>query len=318
MKTLYKLLIVGLAVLFLSSAIYAKEETIRKTFDAKETVRIKTVSGDCFIKKGSSNHITVEVTYSVRPQGSFEPEFYERGNTLKLQERWYGSSSGRVTWEITVPANTEIEFSTASGDLTVAELTKSIEASTASGNLTIEKCDADYDLSTASGDISFEDSQGDFDLSTASGDIECFNVDGFFDLSTASGSIDISDSRGEFDLSCASGSVRALNVEIEEESNFSTASGRVEVRLAKSAEFDLDLSSASGSVTLDYNGNTIKGYFEFTARKRRGRINSPIKFEDEEEFERHGQTYVRKSFSKGGKSPRIFLETASGKVTLKK
>ena len=320
MKTLYKTIVPCIMVcLVVGISLGQGREEIHKTFDAKEIVEISTVSGDCIVKAGGSDKIIVDVVYSVEPEDAFKPEFRERGNRLRLKERWYGrNTSGRVTWTLTVPPQTEIEFSTASGDLTVEGLTNSVEASTASGNVTVENTKGEFELSTASGDVSFEDTQGEFDISTASGEIEASNIQGSIEMSTASGDIDVSDSRGHFELSCASGSVDASKIVIEEESSFSTASGKVYVSVGKTPEYDLELSSASGNVILDYNGNPIKGYFEFTARKRRGRISSPISFDKEEEYERYDQTYVRKSFTRGGANPMVTISTASGRASLRK
>jgi DUF4097 and DUF4098 domain-containing protein YvlB len=319
MKNLAKIMVVYLALFLGMGNSYAQEEEeMHKTFKAKRSVRIQTVSGDCVVKRGSSDKIQVDLVYSVEPKKSFEPEFQERGDVLRLKERWYGSSSGEVIWTLTVPPKTEIDFSTASGDLSIDGMTSSFEANTASGEITVKNSEGQFDFSTASGDIILEDSQGEFDLSTASGEIEAYNIGGLIDLSTASGDIDVTDSKGTYDLSCASGNIDASDILVEEESFFSTASGKVYVKPAESPEYDLELSSASGNVTLDYNGNPIKGYFEFTARKRRGRIVSPVAFDKEEEFERHDRTYVRKSFTKGSGEPRIYIETASGRAILKK
>ena len=318
MKKLNRMLVIFLVLCFCHGALIAQEEEIHKTFDAKKEVQINTVSGDCIVKKGGSGKIQVDVVFSVEPKDAFEPDFRERENSLRLKERWYGSrTSGHVTWTITVPPETEIEFSTASGDLTVEGLTNSIEASTASGEIMIVNSKGEFDISTASGDMIIENTEGEFDLSTASGEIEAYNLQGTFELSTASGDIDVTDSKGMFELSCASGGIDASNILIEGESSFSTASGKVYVSPSESPEYDLRLSSASGNATLDYNGNPIKGHFEFTARKGRGRIVSPVKFDHEEEFERNDQVYVRKSFTKRGSTPVITIKTASGRATLK-
>jgi len=319
MKKLH-ILIFFCSLVFLSAGItFAQEKKeIHKTFTGKRSVRIQTASGDCEIKKGSSDQIIVDLVYSVRPGDAFEPEFRERGNTLRLKERWYGSSSGSVLWTITVPPETKIQFSTASGDLTINGTTNTVKASSASGEIIIENAEGEFDLNTASGDITIEDSKGEFDLSTASGEIEAYNLQGLMNMSTASGDIDVKDSKGTFELSCASGNVDASNITIEDESSFNTASGKVNVEPAESPKYDLNLSSASGNVTLDYNGKEVRGYFEFTARKRRGRIVSPFDFDKEEEFERNNREYVRKSFTRAGKEPMIFIETASGRAILKK
>ena len=301
------------------SILYAQEDNkLHKTFPAKKGVELKITSGDCIVKTGSDNEIIVDMVSDVRPEGSFQPEIRETGNTLKIRERWHGSSSGRVTWTITVPVKTEFEFSAASGDLTVSGLQSKLETSTASGEITIEDCSGEFNCSTASGDVSISGSKGEFDLSTASGDVDVENSGGEFDISTASGEIKIDDATGAFELSCASGEIDAKRIVVEDEGSFSTASGDVKVVLAKSSTVDLSLSAASGAVVLDYNGNEVKGFFEFSANKRRGRIVCPFDFDKEEEIERHGETYLLKSFTRGGSQPFISLETSSGKAELKK
>ena len=137
-------------------------------------------------------------------------------------------------------------------------------------------------------------------------------------MSAASGDIDIRDAQGEFEVSCASGEIDAQQIELTSHSEFSVASGDLEVVLAKSPEFDLSLSTASGDLTLDYQGNPLVGKFEAVARKDRGQINLPVKTDKEETFTRNGKEYVRKMFRVSADKPLITLETASGEVTLKK
>jgi DUF4097 and DUF4098 domain-containing protein YvlB len=319
-----------------SDAGWGKE--IHKTFGGITAVELSSVSGDCVIKTHDSDEVIVDLFYDVDPEGAMTYEFRESGKTLIIEERWErkGSSSGRVIWTLTVPAETEIEFTTASGDITASGLSKSIEASTASGDIDLQDMDAKaeistasgdarlvnlrgrIDISTASGDIHIEKSGGEIELATASGDITATGIDGEIELGAASGDIEISNSKGIFDISCASGEIEADGIAIKGASEFSVASGDVEVTLMATSEFDLELSSASGDVLLDYNGNPVKGHFEFISRKGRGRITCPFDFEDEEEFEEHDHTYVRKSFSMKGEEPVIQLHTATGKAVLKK
>jgi DUF4097 and DUF4098 domain-containing protein YvlB len=319
----------------------ASAKEIHKTFSGIKAVDLSTVSGDCVIKTHGSSEVIVDVVYEVEPEGAVEFEFKESGKTLVIKEEWgkgkrHNYTSGKIAWTLTVPAETEIEFSTASGDITASGLTGGIDARTASGDIDLRdmkgdlelstasgdadlvNLDGDIEISTASGDISVENASGDVELSTASGDIDARGLSDNVDLSAASGDIDISDSKAAFDISCASGDIVVKNVVITGESDFSVASGDIEIVLAKTCGFDLELNSASGNVILDYNGNEVKGFFEFTAHKRHGKIVCPIGFDKEEEYEEHGETYLRKSFSKGGDTPRIELSTASGKAVLKK
>ncbi len=315
---MYRILIISLLLTFLSASLFAQGNTLNKKFSAKKKVELKITSGDCTVKTGSSGEILVDVTYDIDTEDAFKPDFRETGNSLKIKEQWRGSSHGRVTWTITLPAETEFDFSAASGDLWVTGITKGIEASTASGDIQLENVSGEIDCSTASGEVTIEKSSGEFDISTASGDVEASGISGEMDISTASGEIKIKDSKGSFELSCASGEIEARNITVKDEGSFSTASGDIEIRLAESADVDLNLSAASGDITLDYNGNEIKGFFELSARKRRGNISAPYAFDTENEVERHGETYLVKSFKRGSATPVIIMETSSGRVTLKK
>ena len=331
---------VMLLVLACGAAFAAGAEEVHKKFEGVKSVSLGTVSGDCVVKTHKSGEVLVDIEYDVEPEGSFVYRMNERGDKLVLEEDWEsrrgGSMSGEVMWTLTVPEGMDIKFSTASGNLSVTGPVGRVKASTASGDIEIVDAKGDMDVSTASGevllrnvagekevstasgDIRIENSNDDIDLSTASGRIEASGIAGDAKMSTASGEIDVTDSKGAFALSCASGEITAKGITIEGESRFSTASGSVMIILAEASAYDINMSTASGDVTLDYNGKPVKGYFEFEARKRRGHISSPIDFENEEEYERNGDTYVRKSFSVGGKSPSIYLSTASGSIVLKK
>ncbi|MCP4565947.1 MAG: DUF4097 domain-containing protein [FCB group bacterium] len=273
--------ILTLAAFLLSAGAMAGKRTLVRTFDKKDRIKVKTISGDLIVKKGESDEIRVEVINSYSPRDSFEPQMRESGKTLKLTERIYGSNSGSSSWIVSVPDGVEIDFSSASGDMTVSDLNGEFTGSTASGDYEFENCRGTWNLSTASGDIELDGCEGEFELSTASGDVD------------------------------------ANNVVVGYESSFSTASGSVDVRLAKSSEYDLHLGSASGRAVLNYSGNPIKGTFEMVSRDRRGRISAPYDFDHEEKFRKWGERYVRKSFTKGTDAPLITIETASGKAALR-
>lgn len=293
------------------------QEKVSKTFPAKKLVEISTASGDCIIKKGAAGKITVDVEIKVRPEDAFTPEMEERNDRIKLSENWSGNASGSVLWTVTVPPETEVDVESASGDISVSGLTKEIEISTASGDVTLETCKGDFDISTASGDIEMEVVEGDFDVSVASGDISVSDIQGVIEFSAASGNIDILNAKGSFDLSCASGDIDANRVEIKENSDFKAASGDIMVKLSSPSQHDLSLSTASGNITLDYDGNPLKGRFEFEASRHGGRIKAPVAFDEEESFSKHGRDYVKKIITRSGGKPLISLESASGSLILK-
>ena len=158
----------------------------------------------------------------------------------------------------------------------------------------------EIEFTTASGSFHVEDMNGDFRVNTASGDIEIHDCSGVFDINTASGDID------------------ASGIILEDDAVFGTASGTVRVDLAETPEYDLKIGSASGRAILMYNGHEVKGNFEFSCRPGHGRIKAPYDFDEEEEFYRSGQRYVRKSFVRVDSEPHISIGTASGRAIMEK
>jgi len=339
-------------LLLLGFSSFAQKE-INKTFDAKKTLTVKTVSGDCTIEKSTNNKIEVHLTYTYSDD-CFEYIFDETSEGLEIREKFgkHSRCSGMSEWTIRVPENIEVKFSSASGSFNLNGTKNGLKANTASGSIRAKFVEGYIDLNSASGSIKIEDAKGELELNTASGDIDIEKIDaktkintasgsisianatqeldagtasgrirandisGKIELHTASGDISVENAKGSFELKSASGDIDANSIEITDESFFKSASGDVGVVLTKSSEYDLTLSSASGNSVLDYNGNALKGFYEFTARVDKGDIISPESFDSEEVIDKHGQDYDVKSFTKGNASPKIIIKTASGKAKL--
>ena len=328
-----KLTLILFVVAFLGSLNVMADETkeIKKTFDAKETLKVNTASGDCDITIGDNNKIMVRVEYTF-DNDCYEVKFDESGNMLQIEEDFSGSCNGKSHFFITVPANIYVIFKSASGDFTlegtnkgakinvasgdckivnvtgevnmnsasgdleikgingnlncnaasgdidIANISGMVETETASGDIKIINVENGLDAGAASGDIKLENISGECKVATASGDIDAEKVDGNTTLKAASGDITLNNATGRLVLKTASGNITAENIIVTEASELKAASGNVGLSLKESLTYDLTLSAASGDVTIAYNGNEIKGFFEFSAREDKGTIVSPIKF----------------------------------------
>ncbi len=325
---------------FLMLSVRAQAGEIKETFKDVKEIKIKTVSGDCIIEKGASSEVTVVVNYTYDDE-DFEAELLQRGDRLYLTENFgrsrFGRRSGESIWRITAPEKTNIDFSTASGDLDVSDLLSSVEASTASGDVRLRHLNGEISVSTASGEIDAAELDGRIHISTASGDVTVAGFSGESKLSTASGRIDASDAQGqlklntasgrirltnasgELDVNAASGDITAESVTLEAASSFNAASGDVEVTLTASPAHDLSVSTASGDAILNFNNQPIKGLIKMTAKMRRGSITAPFEFDTEDIHYRGGDDdeYVTKTTKRGGDSPLIEISTASGRAVLR-
>lgn len=296
--TLLMVVIFSLVFLNLSAG---EKKVVDKTFKAKGLVEITLVSGDCLVKKGKSGEIKVHVEYTF-PAEKYKPVFKEEGDKLVLKEEFtkqkkgMNGVKGESSWTVTVPENTNINATAASGDLTLSELKSTVNSK------------------VASGDVNIKDFNGTLNLKAASGDVKLNNVGGKINAGAASGDIKMHDVKGALEVQAASGDIRVTGVVFTGAGSFKAASGDIKVTLAKSSNFDLELNAVSGDVTLDYNGNAVKGYFVFHGQK--DDISSDIPFDNKE---KSGYSpFVKRYFKKGGDSPKVTLKTVSGDLRFKK
>lgn len=279
-KKLTLLMVIILSVLVLS--LYAAEKNeVNKTFKPATTVEINTVCGDCIFKIGNTDEIKVSLVHNYSAD-DFEPIMKEEGATLILEEKFKEGKKnidGSSTWTVTVPGRTNIHFSTVSGNFTNAGLKADIHGTTVSGNINLS------------------------------------DLNGKLNLEMVSGNIKIQKAAGEFNVKAVSGNINASEITLNGKSAFKCVSGDINVNLAKTAEYDLDMDTVSGDSTLNYNGNPIKGYFSFKGQK--GNINSPIPFDNPDDAGKFNP-FIKKHFTKDGDSPKISFESISGELTLKK
>ncbi len=335
LKKLFVFVAFTLAI-FLITISASETKEIQKTFKAKEILKISAISGDFTVEKGKADEIKIHVV-NAPDNKYFEPVFEEEDNTLVLREKFPGfSSSEECRWEIWVPEKTKIQFSSASGKFSVKGLQSDISANIASGDIYAVGCKGRLNAVSASGrielsdltgeitakaisgDVEVKDNSGDITIKAVSGDIEVKNLEGNLVLKGVSGDIDVIGAKGSFKVSCASGDIQASDILIKGDSSFKVASGDILVVLGGEVPFDLSLNSATGNAVLNYNGNPVKGLFEFSARADIGKIVSPFKFDKEEEIYKHGKKYFIKSFKKGADTPKITISTAIGKAVLEK
>ncbi|HOP05829.1 MAG TPA: DUF4097 family beta strand repeat-containing protein [candidate division Zixibacteria bacterium] len=296
---LIRIIVSGLTfVLSVVSVVMAAD--IEKTFPAKETVNVNTVSGDCRIEVWDKNEIRVEIVDQMRPADSWEPVFRELSSSIKMTEEHYESNRGRIIWTIYVPQGTEVRFSTASGDMEIRNLKGDVDIETASGDIAMYGCKGEVDINTASGDINIEEITGRLDVSTASGDIDITGLSGLTDISTASGDIDIEDAR------------------LSESSSFSTASGDVIVSLAEKPTGDIEVSTASGNAAIECNGHELTGTVEMYAHYRSGDIDTDFDLGKKRVIRRDGDKWKFLTGVLGSEDPLIVISTASGRAELNK
>lgn len=298
----------------------AKREAkvVEKSFDGIERLRIDLVLGGCRIEQGRGGKVEVRLEYTY-DDDVFEFEMSERGGALSLEEEFAGDDpKGDSDWTIVVPKGIEISFESATGGLEVAGVTGEIEASSGTGSIVITGFEGEVEASSGTGRVSVTGSKGEFEVSSGTGKVAIEDCSGILEASSGTGDVTVMKVKADIDASSGTGNVEAREVELLENGEFSSGTGRAEIDLPKGGSYDLEVSSGTGNAVVDCGGRKIDGYVEMTARKRGGRISSGFDFDGEEEYTRGDDEYVRKHFTAGRGESRIRISTGTGTAKLKK
>ena len=253
-KTFAKTLI--LAMLLLPGLVMADFLKKTGTFESRlmldESVRLNvdTGSGSIEVRAGPDGEATIKGVVRVKKDGFWgkngdadellqqvrdNPPIELSGGRLKVGHFSDRSLRKRVSvsFEIVVPADTEVVADSGSGSITVVGINAPVNADTGSGSVTLENISGSVKADTGSGSVTLENITGSVMADTGSGSIHADNIAGTFHGDTGSGSIDVEGRQeGRWTLD--------------------TGSGSVTVDLPDDAAFDVNLESSSGKIVIDH------------------------------------------------------------------
>lgn len=174
-----------------------------------------------------------------------------------------------ISYEITVPPQTELRSRTGSGSQEIEGLRQMATVTAGSGTLTLRNLAAGVHAETGSGSIVLQGIQGDVTAKTGSGSIHATEVAGSFDAhtgsghidfqqassgsvraQTGSGSMDLDGLRGSLMAESGSGSIHASGMPVGPWT-LHAGSGSVRLQLAANASYDLHAHTGSGSISVD-------------------------------------------------------------------
>ncbi len=211
---------------------------------------IRTGSGDIQIRPGSDRSVHVVARIRAEEARGYDspekriaqiqanPPVEQTGNSIRIgvtrpvhDDPTY--QNVRISYELTVPANTKVQAHSGSGDIGIAVTAGSVTARTGSGDINVLGTSGSFEAHTGSGDVRAGRIAGPMMASTGSGDIEA--------AQTAPGAVEMR-----------------------------TGSGDVRLNLPAEAAFTLDIQTGSGSIRTSQpvmmSGNHRRNHLEGTVR----------------------------------------------------
>jgi len=174
-----------------------------------------------------------------------------------------------ISYEIVVPAGTEVLSHTGSGSMTISGVAGPVEAKTGSGRITLTDIGASVKARSGSGTIQADNIAGAFEAHTGSGKVRLTQVaPGDVVVTVGSGGANLHGVVGSLRVKAGSGRVE-IDGRQEGAWNVDTGSGSVRIRLPEDAAFELDAHTGSGGITVDHP-LTIQG--KVSERRMRGDV----------------------------------------------
>ncbi len=247
------------------------EQTV--SVDGPILLDVSTGSGSIKISSGNTNRVEVTGHITVQNRSFFglfkkstediqemirqlETEPPVRLNNGRLQVGHIKDKAVRrnvsISYEIVVPADTEVKSHTGSGSQTITGVAGPVEAGTGSGKVTLTDIGGAVNASSGSGAIRANDIAGAFEAHTGSGSVRLTQVaPGDVNVTTGSGSSKLRGVVGALRVRAGSGSVE-IDGQQKGAWSVDTGSGSVRIRLPEDAAFRLDAQTGSGGISVDH------------------------------------------------------------------
>jgi len=266
----------------------AKKGTFERTLSVDEAILldVSTGSGSITISNGKSG--TVEIVGHIKVGSGFFKrsgdeiddliEHFEADPPVELEngrlrvghikDKAYRKNVS-ISYEIVVPANTEVISDTGSGSQKVSGIAAPVDADTGSGSITLTDIGGPVTARSGSGGIKADRVAGGFEAHTGSGSITLTQTaPGDVEATTGSGSIDLQGVVGALRAKAGSGRI-VIQGSQAGDWNVGTGSGSIRVDLPDDAAFSLDAESSSGGITVDHPV-TVQG--KISKRHLRGEV----------------------------------------------
>lgn len=242
-------------------------ETHSFDVDSPSRLEIEVDRSDISIRPGPANTIGFTITRKAKTNDeakaaeSFQasPSVFEQdgdGVRLKIESQeeasgWFSKKPTALSIDVvvTVPARTEIQITSGSGDIELREVDGDHRIECGSGDIEFQSIRGDLVFTTASGDIEGTSVSGTLVFTAASGDIELEDVSGILTVTTASGDIEIAGPDLSIQATASSGDVDLRIAELTGDIRANTASGDVSLALGAGNHARIKLATSSGKVS---------------------------------------------------------------------
>jgi hypothetical protein len=215
---------------------------------------VTTGSGNIHVTQGPAGVVRVDAVIRSRDQDKItaieqHPPIEQTGSMIQIGRLpSYLRNHVGISYDITAPAETELQANSGSGDIEVGSLDGVAHLTTGSGNVRTMNMQQELTVSSGSGDVHLLGNGGAVRVNTGSGTIEVARSGAEVRASTGSGDVTVRDPGGAVDAGTGSGNITLDGVDGDVTAH--TGSGDIDVTGDIAAHRRWDLRTGSGNVKL--------------------------------------------------------------------
>jgi DUF4097 and DUF4098 domain-containing protein YvlB len=215
------------------------------------TLDIEIPAGDIVVRASPVDATTLSIS-DLRDPDDVRVTFaddHDGGHRLSIEYkrrtrlRWFDDYKVRV--EVSVPEGTDLRIATASANVDATGRLGSAKVRSASGDVTLGEVTGRVDVQAASGDLDVASVGDELSFASASGDVRAGAVAGAVVVRTASGDVAIQSAATDVRCTTVSGDIELGSV-VSGDASLKSVSGDIGVAVASGTRVMFDVSSMSG------------------------------------------------------------------------
>ena len=261
-------ILIGFFSLLVSFNVFAKTETIEKTFDVNSggTLTLNSDQGSIDIIPWDKNKVEVEVRKKASSQkklDAFKITLDQDGNNVSVDGDGQRNSRVSVQYSIKVPAHYNLEVKTGGGSIEVGDLSGIINVHTSGGSIEIgDVAEGKVNADTSGGSIEVGDVNGSLIVNTSGGSIRLGKITGTSEIDTSGGSITLKSGGADVTAETSGGSIDigpvTGNVDVD------TSGGSIDIAMidgnvkAETSGGSIDVAGSTGKIDVDTSGGSIR------------------------------------------------------------
>lgn len=265
-------------------------EKIEKTYSVESGGTLTVSSEFSAVEIQTTEQDTVDIVITKEPKSEsvetvqkmltdFELAFEHRGSDVHVRGAFNRSSKhwqkqaklAKIHFLITVPQHYNVNVDTASGDISVANLTGDVRVNTSDASLSFEKITGTVSGHTTGGSIEAVAVTGDVQARTSGGALRFGAIQGFISGRTSGGSIKAVDCNGGIEVRTSGGNIwlggirrnvtartsggsiqATMKTQPQSECSLRTSGGAITCTLIPDVAVDLEAKTSGGSVSTDF------------------------------------------------------------------